>query len=248
MYSTIAGAALLIFCGTALFIMIKWRQRLNFKRDHQASLVFERAERLISPNQQSILLLLEKALDERYSVFSKIRLQDVVQVNADLSPGQQKTARQRLTSEPLDLVICEKNNAAILGVILLNRQAAAPPNGRLLRETDTDRVLAAAGIPVVYVDACKAYSLDDIRIEVSRTIFLKWKNNNAIRPPQTVNGKGVKKDGGFGSCPLCGAPFVKRIARKGAYAGKLFLACSNYPQCKHVRLVKDDARQREAPS
>ncbi len=228
--------------------MIKWRHRLNFARDREASFPYERADTLISPNQQSILFLLEKALDERYSVFSKIRLQDVVRVNSDLSPGQQKAAMKRLTSEPLDLVICEKKNAAILGVVLLNGQEAPLQNENIRRETDTERVLAVAGIPAVHLNASKAYSLDEIRIEVSRTIFLKWKNNKATRPLQPDNGKGDRKNGGFGSCPLCGAPFVKRIARKGAYAGKHFLACSNYPQCKHVRLLKDGAGLREAQS
>ena len=113
--------------------------------------------------------MLEKALDERYSVFSKIRLQDVVRVNSDLSPGQQKAAMKRLTSEPLDLVICEKKNAAIMGVVLLNGQEAPLENENIRRETDTERVLAVAGIPAVHLNASKAYSLDEIRIEVSRT-------------------------------------------------------------------------------
>jgi hypothetical protein len=226
--------------------MIKWRQRLNFERNREASLPYERADTLISPAQQSILFLLEKALDERYSVFSKIRLQDVVRVNPGLSPGQHKAAMKRLTSEPLDLVICEKKTAAILGVVLLNGQEAPPENGHLRRGTDTESVLVVAGIPVVHVDASRAYTLDEIRIEVSRTIFLKWKKNIATSLSEPVSDKGARKNGGLGFCPLCGAPFVKRIARKGAYAGKHFLACSNYPQCKHVRLVKDDARPREA--
>jgi hypothetical protein len=153
---------------------------------------------------------------------------------------------KRLTSEPLDLVICEKKTAAILGVVLLNGQEAPPENGHLRRGTDTESVLVVAGIPVVHVDASRAYTLDEIRIEVSRTIFLKWKKNKATPLSEPVSDKGARKNGGLGFCPLCGAPFVKRIARKGAYAGKHFLACSNYPQCKHVRLVKDDARPREA--
>ena len=232
--------------GLFIYIMIKWRQRLNFERNREASLPYERADTLISPTQQSILFLLEEALDERYSVFSKIRLQDVVRVNPDLSPGQHKAAMKRLTSEPLDLVICEKKNAAILGVVLLNGPEAPPESGYVRRETDIESVLAVAGIPVVHIDASRAYTLDEIRIEVSRTIFLKWKHNKATPLSEPVSDKGVRKNGGLGFCPLCGAPFVKRIARKGAYAGKHFLACSNYPQCKHVRLVKDDARPREA--
>jgi hypothetical protein len=226
--------------------MIKWRRRLNFARDGEASFPYERTDTLITPNQQSILFLLEKALDERYSVFSKIRLEDVVRVNFDLSPGQQKAAMKRLTSEPLDLVICEKENAAILGVVLLDGEGISPENGLVRRETDVDLVLSAAGSPVVYLNASKAYSLDDIRIEVSRTIFLKWKMHSAAQLSEPVNGNGMSKNVGFGFCSVCGAALVKRIARKGAHAGKRFLACSNYPRCKQVRLVKNDARLRKA--
>jgi hypothetical protein len=226
--------------------MIKWRQRLNFSRDREASFPYERADTLISPNQQSVLFLLKKTLDERYSVFSKIRLQDLVRVNSDLSPGQQKAAMKRLTSEPLDLVICEKGNAAILGVVLLDGDEASLDNGRVRQEPVVDLVLAAAGIPVVHLNASKTYSPDDIRIEVSRTIFLKWKIHNAAQLSGPVNDNGLSKNGGFGFCSVCGAPLVKRIARKGAHAGKHFLACSNYPRCKHVRLLKNDTRLREA--
>lgn len=35
-------------------------------------------------------------------------------------------------------------------------------------------------------------------------------------------------------CPKCGAPMVKRTARKGARAGKSFYGCSNYPTCRGV--------------
>jgi hypothetical protein len=226
--------------------MMKWRHRLNFARGRETSFPYERTDALISPNQQSVLCLLETALDERYSVFSKIRLQDVVRVNSDLSPGRQKAAMKRLNSKPLDLVICEKGNAAILGVLLLDGEGASPVNGLACRETDVDLVLAAAGIPVVHLNASKAYSLDDIRIEVSRTIFLKWKIGNAAQLSEPINDNGISKNGEFGFCSVCGAPLAKRIARKGVYAGKHFLACSNYPRCKHVRLVKNDARLREA--
>lgn len=34
-------------------------------------------------------------------------------------------------------------------------------------------------------------------------------------------------------CPLCGAPLVRRTARRGARAGKQFLSCSDYPTCDY---------------
>lgn len=35
-------------------------------------------------------------------------------------------------------------------------------------------------------------------------------------------------------CPKCGAPMVKRTARKGARAGKPFYGCSKYPKCRGI--------------
>jgi len=34
-------------------------------------------------------------------------------------------------------------------------------------------------------------------------------------------------------CPACGAELIERIARRGAHAGRPFLACSRFPACRH---------------
>ena len=35
-------------------------------------------------------------------------------------------------------------------------------------------------------------------------------------------------------CPRCAAPLVAREARKGPHAGRLFLACSRFPECRYA--------------
>lgn len=35
-------------------------------------------------------------------------------------------------------------------------------------------------------------------------------------------------------CPRCDAPLVEREAKKGPHAGRLFLACSRFPQCRYA--------------
>lgn len=39
----------------------------------------------------------------------------------------------------------------------------------------------------------------------------------------------------FPPCPQCGQPTVLRTAQNGKFAGKQFLGCSAYPECKGVR-------------
>ena len=40
------------------------------------------------------------------------------------------------------------------------------------------------------------------------------------------------------SCPLCGKPMIKRVAKKGVNSGKEFWSCSGYPQCSGTRNIQ----------
>lgn len=41
-------------------------------------------------------------------------------------------------------------------------------------------------------------------------------------------------------CPVCGAPMVRRLARRGAQAGQPFLGCSRFPDCRGTRALEAD--------
>jgi len=38
-------------------------------------------------------------------------------------------------------------------------------------------------------------------------------------------------------CPHCGGSLVQRVSKKGDFAGKSFLGCTNYPKCKYIKKV-----------
>ena len=39
------------------------------------------------------------------------------------------------------------------------------------------------------------------------------------------------------TCPLCGKPMIKRVAKKGVNSGREFWSCSGYPQCNGTRTI-----------
>ena len=48
-------------------------------------------------------------------------------------------------------------------------------------------------------------------------------------------------------CPDCGIEMVLRTAQKGAYAGRQFYGCPNFPQCRQTMpypLVQSGSRQK----
>ncbi len=65
--------------------------------------------------------------------------------------------------------------------------------------------------------------------------------NRSTAPPHSAPSSTMQRGSTPGrltstiSCPICRASMVKRKAKKGPYAGKLFWGCSRYPQCKGTR-------------
>ncbi len=39
------------------------------------------------------------------------------------------------------------------------------------------------------------------------------------------------------TCPRCGKPMIKRVAKKGMNSGKEFWSCSAYPECNGIRNI-----------
>ena len=41
------------------------------------------------------------------------------------------------------------------------------------------------------------------------------------------------------TCPVCGKPMIKRMAKKGVNSGKEFWSCSGYPECNGTRRINE---------
>ena len=60
---------------------------------------------------------------------------------------------------------------------------------------------------------------------------------NVQRKQQTItSAKGMR-------CPRCGGMLVIRTATKGNRQGKRFLGCSNYPKCKYIENISEEANK-----
>ncbi len=232
---------LLVLCGVVATIMMKRGKLPRLANGNAEANPYERARKLLSSTNAAFFDLLEQALDDRYRVFGNVCLTDVVDVSPDLNRKQRQSALKHLPSSRLDFVICERGTASIIGAVMVDEDRAEPGGVCAQQETALDAFLARLGIPVARLSGKRDYSIEDLRIEVSRALFLKWKDSAPASGTEGAGKPSEKNDTPYGVCPACGLPFVKRIARKGTYAGKVFLTCSNYPECKHVRLIKDNS-------
>ncbi len=54
---------------------------------------------------------------------------------------------------------------------------------------------------------------------------------------KTKHIRDIKSESESDVCPRCGGKLVLRTAQRGAYQGKQFYGCSNYPRCKYIRNI-----------
>lgn len=55
---------------------------------------------------------------------------------------------------------------------------------------------------------------------------------SAVRPPAAPTVPDMQE---VPTCPSCGAPMARRVAKRGASAGAAFWGCSTYPRCRGTR-------------
>jgi len=121
----------------------------------------KRQEVFFSATEDSFLSLLERGCGDRYRVFTKIRLGDVVAVRQNgLSNSAKRDANQKLNNRLLDFVLCDKTTMRVAAVIEL--EAIEPSSAQMKRNWFLKNSLAAAGVPFLRFKARPGYRPDEL--------------------------------------------------------------------------------------
>src|SRR6056297_447481 len=123
---------------------------------------------LFTPAERSFLGVLEQATDETLRIFGKVRLADVIKVNAGLTRSARQTAFNRISGKHLDFVLCEPTDLKVVAAIELDDKSHAEPS-RQQRDSFVDAALGAADIPVHHFSAKHSYSVREVRTMLQPT-------------------------------------------------------------------------------
>ncbi|RUO42945.1 hypothetical protein CWE15_05965 [Aliidiomarina taiwanensis] len=148
----------------------------------------KRTDSFYSATEESFLSLLEQACGDRYRVFTKVRLGDVVAVRTQgLSAAAKRDAQQKVNNRILDYVLCDKTNMRVVGVIEL--EPVDPSSHQLKRNWFLKNTLAAAGLPFLRFKARPGYRPD----ELGEFIQAKLRQSDYVRaagPGRSKNNQG----------------------------------------------------------
>ena len=86
--------------------------------------------------------------------------------------------------------------------------------------------MRAAGVPLLRFPVKQAYTLGEVREQIRSILPLEAEP--IAQPSSQVEVSRTSSK----SCPKCASELIVKTAKRGVNAGKPFLACPNYPDCK----------------
>jgi len=157
--SDVFGQLVPILIAAVLLAAVIAAAKVLLSRKTPVSFPYVRQPSLFRPAERSFLGVLEQALGERYRVFGKVRLADVLLVRGAVGKTRQ-AAFNRIKSKHLDFVICAADDLSILFAIELDDLSHAR---RQQRDSFVDRALEVAGVPLYRFPAKSGYSVQAFR-------------------------------------------------------------------------------------
>lgn len=114
--------------------------------------------------ENSFFQTLRQAVGNKYVIFAKVRLEDVIEVRHGADNYQ--TFRNRIKSRHLDFVLCDPKDFRPAVIVELDDSSHDRPD-RAERDDFVDAALKAAGLPCVRIPAVRGYSPQDLLRKVS---------------------------------------------------------------------------------
>jgi hypothetical protein len=152
----------LIIGLVALWALSEVLRRLSGRESHVpgGALPYRRKDYLLSVAERSFYEVLRQALGEGDClVFAKVRLLDLLWLPKGTAQAQ--SHRNRVMSKHVDFVLCSRRELRPQLVIELDDKSHEDEERRT-RDALVDRVLGAAGLPILHLSARRTYSTRDL--------------------------------------------------------------------------------------
>ena len=133
------------------------------------ALPYVRIDHLFSPAERSFYGVLMQVIANRYVVFGKIRLADLIKPRPGLTPSERTSALNKISSKHVDFALCDLATLAIIGVIELDDKSHQAER-RKDRDAFVDAALNAAGVPILHVPAQKSYSTTEVSAQIQKML------------------------------------------------------------------------------
>jgi hypothetical protein len=131
------------------------------------TLPYRRKDYLLTQPERSLFGVLSEVVRDRYFIFAKVRLADLVWMPKGTQSWQSHF--NRVQSKHIDFVICDRASIRPLLCIELD-DASHGQAARQTRDAFVDAALLAAGLPFIRIRAAKSYNVAELRRQIEAAI------------------------------------------------------------------------------
>jgi hypothetical protein len=183
--------------------------------------------------QHAFYKAIQVALAGEYYLFTKVNAADVLNVAAG-NVLATHAAVNNLTLKQFDFVVCDRATLTPVCVIDFGNRVDA----------QLKSACESAQLPLVSFNAQASYDSPLLRAKIVSALDVKdssvgLSNESALdivdeKPINNLQENGID----LVWCPACSAVMLKRKAKNGEHAGKLFWLCSTFPKCRGMQPIK----------
>lgn len=237
------GWPMLVGLAIVCFI-IAWLIWTRIQHARSETTLVQRKSRLLSATEYSLFDCLVDELSDKYFVFAKVGLKEVVEPSPSARRLDAKRIREELNGHYFDFVLCSQADMSIYGVVELEHsdKSKATRKGKQ-RQKLVRRACMSANLKLFYFDVRQDYKAMDIaRLITGKSKRLAF-NEDKLSPTHqsqlTIDNSSYSVVGNIRNCPKCRSEVVTKVSVKGTNIGEKFLMCRKYPYCDYRMSMKE---------
>lgn len=118
--------------------------------------------KLFTPAERSFLGVLEQAIEDKYYIFGKVRIADILTPKKGYSRSNWQRAFNSIAKKHFDFVLCNKDDLSVATVIELNDKSHQ--NTKTSRRDNlVGQYCVSAGLKLIKIKAKRSYDLNEIK-------------------------------------------------------------------------------------
>ncbi len=143
-------------------------------------LPYTRHEKLFSAAERNFYFALKAAVGNRYTIFGKVRVADLVKVTRKTNDKRGYRALAKIAQKHVDYVLCDPATLEIVCAVELN-DSTHERKDRINRDRFITKVFDHIGLPIAWVKARPTYDTKTIAFQIESAITKPKAANEAAR-------------------------------------------------------------------
>jgi hypothetical protein len=224
---------------------------------------YQKKPSALSHEQTQMYKALRSALAGEYTLLTNVSVADTLAVIETSNALIAQVAVKNIAAKQFDFVVCENTQLTAVCAIVLGEnlepllvtacESAQLPLARFRVQANYDVAAirtsifqAIGGLDITerspersVLDITEG-SAERSSLEITDIKSPEENSTNNEQAPAAIANEEISTGNGIDLklCPSCSAVMLKRRAKNGADAGKMFWICSTYPKCRGMLLVK----------